>query len=766
MRMSALTSAGRSQSLTDTEAIAIQPRADERSEEAPPTSSQQGVPVYVMLPLDTVNSEGVFRYASSKWLCRALDTMRVSGVRGVAVDVWWGAVERQPKRYDWAGYRQLFDLVKSLGLKIQVVMSFHACGGNVGDSAQVPLPKWVLQAGDHDPDLFFMDRPRERWEPSQRNREYLSFFADEAPRALKGRQPIQCYTDFMRSFRDNFLADLGSNIEEVVVGTGPCGELRYPSYPEANGWRFPGVGEFQCYDRRALASLAQAARDAGQPEWGYGGPHDAGTYNSTPEETGFFATWGGSWDTPYGRFFLDWYHKSLLSHGERLLQAITSVFHTQHPRRCTLSNHFDSTQSIVATGYATPGGQSDAAASSLAGPQGSPSSQPASPASTRDDLPGRFTPADDPSSPRKTASGSMQPIPEQALGQADAADEDSPAASGAAPEAATPQASARRSGSGNAPDGLQASGWPPASPSRLLTSTVPTSSGPTTPSPDPAGSPQPGPSSHPSQEPPRPQKSVSLMSLSSYDGALPGSTRSEDGEASRLQSNPEQGLEVPAGKPIEVTLKVAGVHWWYRSRSHASELTAGYYNSDTRDGYNGIIEMCARHGVAMTLTCVEMCDAQHPPEALCGPEGLLRQVREGCAEAGVLLGGENALPCFAPGGVNAQGLDRIVYNTKALDPPLQEEAKLRGLGSSTQKGSSVSLVSNHTASSDSLSGLPSRSSEPLRHSALPMMRSLTFLRLAPEMLSPAYQGAWMRFMSRMQNNGIRDYQAEDAQNGW
>ncbi len=46
------------------------------------------------------------------------------------------------------------------------------------------------------------------------------------------------------------------------------------------------------------------------------------------------------------------------------------------------------------------------------------------------------------------------------------------------------------------------------------------------------------------------------------------------------------------------------------------------------------------------------------------------------------------------------------------------------------------------------------------------MRSLTFLRLAPEMLSPAYQGAWMRFMSRMQNNGVRDYQAEDAQNGW
>ena len=24
-------------------------------------------------------------------------------------------------------------------------MSFHACGGNVGDNAQIPLPQWVLQ---------------------------------------------------------------------------------------------------------------------------------------------------------------------------------------------------------------------------------------------------------------------------------------------------------------------------------------------------------------------------------------------------------------------------------------------------------------------------------------------------------------------------------------------------------------------------------------------------------------------------------------------
>lgn len=27
--------------------------------------------------------------------------------------------------------------------------------------------------------------------------------------------------------------------------------------------------------------------------------------------------------------------------------------------------------------------------------------------------------------------------------------------------------------------------------------------------------------------------------------------------------------------------KLAGVHWWFKSRAHAAELTAGYYN--TRD---------------------------------------------------------------------------------------------------------------------------------------------------------------------------------------
>jgi hypothetical protein len=57
----------------------------------------------------------------------------------------WSAVERTPRSYNWAGYRQLVQLLRPTGLRLQVVLSFHACGGNVGDLVRIPLPEWVLK---------------------------------------------------------------------------------------------------------------------------------------------------------------------------------------------------------------------------------------------------------------------------------------------------------------------------------------------------------------------------------------------------------------------------------------------------------------------------------------------------------------------------------------------------------------------------------------------------------------------------------------------
>lgn len=273
--------------------------------------------------------------------------------------------------------------------------------------------------------------------------------------------------------------------------------------------------------------------------------------------------------------------------------------------------------------------------------------------------------------------------------------------------------------------------------------------------------------------------------------------------------------------------------WWYRSRSHAAELTAGYYNTATHDGYAPILELCQRHGASLILTCVEMCDGQHPVEARCGPEGLLKQVRGLAARTQVPLSGENALPIFLMDGVDTVALDRIMFNTRAWygpsalaqasrTPPVHHTQTAPHALYNTQQAqpppSSVAVgvapsLSASTVGSAPPSVLPSPSdcsprvggpqwgvvSPGWQHSyslgcmltmgrslsdagrlvglgrpgnqhgvaasglrtdsyadivnPLPAMRSFTFLRLSPELLLPAYQAPWLRFMCRMQQGG-------------
>ena len=52
-------------------------------------------------------------------------------------------------------------------------MSFHECGGNVGDDVKIPLPKWVLEIGHENPDIFFTDKE------GRRNPECLSWGVDK-----------------------------------------------------------------------------------------------------------------------------------------------------------------------------------------------------------------------------------------------------------------------------------------------------------------------------------------------------------------------------------------------------------------------------------------------------------------------------------------------------------------------------------------------------------------------------------------------------------
>ncbi|KAK8479912.1 hypothetical protein V6N13_073379 [Hibiscus sabdariffa] len=355
----------------------------------------------------------------------SLMALKSAGVEGVMVDAWWGLVEKDgPLNYNWEGYAELVTMVEKHGLKLQVVMSFHQCGGNVGDSCSIPLPPWVLEEISKNPDLVYTDKS------GRRNPEYISLGCDSVP-VLRGRTPIQAYTDYMRSFRERFRDYLGRVIVEIQVGMGPCGELRYPSYPESDGtWKFPGIGEFQCYDKYMRASLEAAARAMAKKDWGKGGPHDSGHYKQVPEETGFFRR-DGKWNTEYGQFFLEWYSGKLLEHGDRILAAAKGTFH--------------------------------------------------------------------------------------------------------------------------------------------------------------------------------------------WTGA-------------------------------KLSAKVAGIHWHYGTRSHAAELTAGYYNTRYHDGYLPIAQMFSKHGVVFNFTCMEMRDGEQPEYANCSPERLVRQVKMATKMAGAELAGENALERYDAGG--------------------------------------------------------------------------------------------------------------------
>ncbi|XP_078182617.1 beta-amylase 2, chloroplastic-like isoform X8 [Carex rostrata] len=220
------------------------------------------VPVYVMLPLDVVNMS--CEVADPDSLMNDLKLLKIAGVDGVMVDCWWGIVEaNQPLEYNWSGYKHLFHIIRQLKLKLQVVMSFHKCGGNVGDDMTIPLPNWIAEIGNASPDIYFTDRE------GRRNTECLTWGIDKE-RVLRGRTALECY------------------------------------------------------DRYLMKSLRNAAEERGHSFWGKG-PDDAGTYNSRPQDSAFFCD-GGDYDGYYGRFFLSWYSKVLIDHADHVLMLAKLAF--------------------------------------------------------------------------------------------------------------------------------------------------------------------------------------------------------------------------------------------------------------------------------------------------------------------------------------------------------------------------------------------------------------------------------------------------------
>ncbi|XP_028751682.1 inactive beta-amylase 9 [Neltuma alba] len=284
---------------------------ENRSPSPKTSKSLNGVRLFVGLPLDAVSPD-CNSVNHARAIAAGLKALKLLGVEGVELPVWWGNVEKDCMgEYEWSGYLAIAEMVQSAGLNLHITLCF-----NGSKTPRIPLPKWVSQIGDSEPGIFFTDRS------GQQYKECLSFAVDELP-VFNGKTAVQVYQSFCESFKSTFSHFMGSTITGISMGLGPDGELRYPSHhrlPNING-----VGEFQCYDQNMLRILKERAEASGNPLWGLGGPHDAPNYGQSPNSGGFF-TDGGSWESPYGDFFLSWYSDMLVAHGDRLLSIAAKTF--------------------------------------------------------------------------------------------------------------------------------------------------------------------------------------------------------------------------------------------------------------------------------------------------------------------------------------------------------------------------------------------------------------------------------------------------------
>jgi len=96
--------------------------------------------------------------------------------------------------------------------------------------------------------------------------EYITLWADNQT-LFEGRTPIQMYTDFMNNFASTFRSYFPNVIDQIQVGLGPSGELRYPSY-QSYKWNYCGIGEFQINDKFMLSMLKNASIIGGKTRLG------------------------------------------------------------------------------------------------------------------------------------------------------------------------------------------------------------------------------------------------------------------------------------------------------------------------------------------------------------------------------------------------------------------------------------------------------------------------------------------------------------------
>lgn len=261
-----------------------------------------------------------------------LATVEAYGVDAVTVDVWWGKVEAAgDNQFNWSYYDQIFQVITSRGLDIVPIFSFHQCGGNVGDTCNIPLPSWLwskYQGATLNGVTLDINGLKHRSEQGN--------FSSETVQGWATPLVQNEYQAFTQAFVARYGTTYATRMQEINVSLGPAGELRYPSYnSHDSGTGYPTRGALQAYSPLAIKSfqqwaLAKYGTLAGiNAAWG--SSVTAITQVQPPSNAGFFFSSGDYRNTQYGKDLIDWYNKSLVDHGERMLDTVLAALGSSFP---------------------------------------------------------------------------------------------------------------------------------------------------------------------------------------------------------------------------------------------------------------------------------------------------------------------------------------------------------------------------------------------------------------------------------------------------
>ena len=280
--------------------------------------------INAMAPLmigDPNNPDGPASRQAWDEFSRELSQGKKVGLDGISTDVWWGVVEPKEGQFHWNYYDKMSSQIIGSGLKWVPILSFHECGGNIGDTVNVPVPFWAWNKISSQIPGAGPDVGKFKSEQGNVSSEYPQFWADKYATPL--------YKNVMTAFADHF-AGKAPGMGEINISLGPAGEARYPSYNHHDqNVGYPTRGALQCYSDLAKADFQDWVMkkygnfDNVNKAWG------GHVENIEPpvDVDGFFKN-NIHQNTQYGHDFFDWYNGTLINHIQNVMGTALDVYGT------------------------------------------------------------------------------------------------------------------------------------------------------------------------------------------------------------------------------------------------------------------------------------------------------------------------------------------------------------------------------------------------------------------------------------------------------